>query len=158
MVGVGPKFSFLFWNILLRNLSHFSCEKSVKYCPFLLENLFKDFFLVSSLPRWAFMSLPMISTICLGILQTKEDNSLKNRIMSVSSLALVELLRRIIVVYGLQLNEAHIILVCIFSMLFSDSKARGLITIPSSLMTALSEFSHADSERNFYPLSVSLYF
>ena len=49
-----------------------------------------------------------------------------------------------IVALGLPLNVATIILGCIFSMLFSDFKARGIISIPTPPIAALTEFFHAD--------------
>ena len=60
-----------------------------------------------------------------------------------------------IVVQGLRLNEAHIILGCIFSMLFSDFTVWGLRSIHTPPMTALMEFFHADTETNVHPLPVS---
>ena len=52
----------------------------------------------------------------------------------------------------LPLNVATIILGCIFSMLFSDFRARGLISIPTPPIVALTEFSHADAKTNVHPL------
>ena len=57
--------------------------------------------------------------------------------MSVSSLALVELLQLMSVVQGFPLNEEHIIFGYIFLVLFSDLRARGL----SSFSTRLWRFS-----------------
>ena len=77
---------------------------------------------------------------------------------SVSSLVWVGLLQEMIVVQGFPLNIATIILGCIFSMLLSDFRLRGLrciLTLPS---IALTEVFHADAEINIDPLSVSGYF
>ena len=77
---------------------------------------------------------------------------------SVSSLTLVGLFQEIIVALGLPLNVAAIILGCIFSMLFSDFRAHGPISIPTSHIPALTEFFHADTKTNVHPLLVSWYF
>ena len=75
----------------------------------------------------------------------------------VYSLILVGLLQEIIVALGLPLNVATIILVCIFSMLFSDFRARSFISLPTPPIMALTEFFHADAETNVYPLLISWY-
>ena len=62
-----------------------------------------------------------------------------------------------IVALGLPLNVATIILGCIFLMLFSDFRAHGPISILTPLIEALTEFFHADTETNVYPLPVSWY-
>ena len=59
------------------------------------------------------------------------------------------------VALGLPLKVATIILGCIFSMLFSDLRARGPISIPTSPIVAFAEFFHADAEANVPPLPVS---
>ena len=59
---------------------------------------------------------------------------------------------------GLLLNVATIILGCIFSMLLSDFRARGLKSVPIPLMMALTEFFHADTEINIHPLPELRYF
>ena len=48
------------------------------------------------------------------------------------------------------LNEAHYIFGCIFSMLFSDFRARRLRSIPTSPMMTLMKFLNADTETNIY--------
>ena len=58
---------------------------------------------------------------------------------------------------GLPLNVATIILGCIFSMLFSDFRACGPISIPTHPIMALTEFFHADAETNVHPLPVLWY-
>ena len=62
-----------------------------------------------------------------------------------------------IVAPGLPLKVATIILGCIFSMLFTDFRARYPISIPTPPIVALKEFFHADAgaERNVPPLLVS---
>ena len=75
---------------------------------------------------------------------------------SVSSLTLVRL-KQMIVGLGLPLNMATIILGCIFSVLLSDFMARGPISIPTPPIVALTEFFHADTGTNVYPLPVSWY-
>ena len=61
-------------------------------------------------------------------------------VTSISLLALVRLLHKMIVVLGLPLIEANIILSWIFSMLFRDFKAEGLRSIPTLPMVALTDF------------------
>ena len=61
-----------------------------------------------------------------------------------------------VVVLGLSFNVATII-VGIFSMLFSYFKARGLISIPTLPITALTEFLHADIKTNVHPLPVTCF-
>ena len=66
-------------------------------------------------------------------------------VRSVSSLALVGLQQEMVVVQGLPLNEPHIILSQILSMLISDFKAQGLKSIPTpfglvSLFNGISTF------------------
>ena len=56
---------------------------------------------------------------------------------------------------GLSLNVATIILGCIFSVLFSDFRTGGPISIPTPRIVALTEFFHADAETNVHPLPVS---
>ena len=63
-----------------------------------------------------------------------------------------------IVVLGLLLNVATIILSCIFSMLISDFRARGPISIPTHPFAALTEIFHADPETNIHPLTALWYF
>ena len=58
----------------------------------------------------------------------------------------------------LPLNVATIILGCIFSMLFSDFRARGPISIPTPPIVALTKFFYADTETNVHLLPVSWYF
>ena len=74
---------------------------------------------------------------------------------SLSSLTLVELLQEMIVALGLPLKVAAIILGCIFSMLFSDFRAHGPISILTLHIVVLTEFFHADAEANVHPLPVS---
>ena len=62
-----------------------------------------------------------------------------------------------IVALGLPLKVATIILGCIFSMLFGDFRARGLISIPTPTIMALIEFFHADAVASAHPLLVSIY-
>ena len=74
---------------------------------------------------------------------------------SVSSLTLVGLWQEMIVALGLPLKVATIILSCIFSVLFSDFRARGPISIPTPPIVALTEFFHTDAVANVHPLPVS---
>ena len=60
-----------------------------------------------------------------------------------------------IVALRLPLNVVIIILGCIFSMLFSDFRACGPISIPTPPMMALTEFFHADVVACVHPLPVS---
>ena len=62
-----------------------------------------------------------------------------------------------IVGLGLPLKVATIILGYIFSMLFSDFRARGPISIPTPPSVALTEFSHVDAVANVHPLPVLWY-
>ena len=55
-----------------------------------------------------------------------------------------------IVALGLPLKVATIILGCIFSMLFSDLRARGPISIPTPPIVELTEFFHADAVANVH--------
>ena len=75
-------------------------------------------------------------------------------VISISSLALVGLLQDMILAQGLLLNVAHIILSWIFLVLFSDFKVCGLRSIPRPPMTALTEFFHADAQKNINLLPV----
>ena len=61
-----------------------------------------------------------------------------------------------IVVLGLPLKLATIILGCIFSMLFSDFRACGPISIPTLPIVALTEFFHADAGASVHPIPESL--
>ena len=74
---------------------------------------------------------------------------------SVSSITLVGLYQEMIVALGLALRIATIILSCIFSMLFSDFRACGSISIPTPPIMSLTEFFHADAEANVHLLPVS---
>ena len=76
---------------------------------------------------------------------------------SVSSLILVGLSQEKFVALGLPLKVANIILGCIFSMLFSDFRARGPISIPTPPIVALTEFFHADAVASVHPLPISWY-
>ena len=58
---------------------------------------------------------------------------------------------------GWLLNETHIILGWILSMLFSGCKARRLRSIPIPSIVTLTEFFHADIEKNIHQLPVSWY-
>ena len=60
-----------------------------------------------------------------------------------------------IVALGLPLKVATIILGCILSMLFSDFKALGPISIPTPLIVALTDFFHGDTVASVHPLPVS---
>ena len=62
-----------------------------------------------------------------------------------------------IVALGLPLKVATISLGCIFSMLFNDSRVRGLISIPTPPTVALTEFFHTDAVGSVYPLPESWY-
>ena len=55
------------------------------------------------------------------------------------------------------LKVATVIIGCIFSMLFSDFRARGPISIPTPPIVALIEFFHEDLVANVQPLPVSWY-
>ena len=59
---------------------------------------------------------------------------------SVTSLEFMELYKGIIFVLKLQSNEAHIILIWILSILFSDFKPRGLKIIPAPPLATLTKF------------------
>ncbi len=66
--------------------------------------------------------------------------------MSVSYLAyLASVLQDRIAVFGLQLNQTHIIIGWILSIIFSDLQARRLRSIPSPLIVSLRVFFHADA-------------
>ena len=56
---------------------------------------------------------------------------------------------------GLPLKVVHIKVGCIFSTLFSDFRARGLISIPTPPIVALTEFFHAEAVASVHPLRVS---
>ena len=84
-------------------------------------------------PIWAFISQPMTSRLCFGILRTREDSS------------------------SLPLNVAAIILGCILSMLLSVFNALGPMSIPTPPTVALTEFFHADTVTSIHPLPVSWY-
>ena len=71
---------------------------------------------------------------------------------SVSSLTLVG---DIIIALGLPLKVATITLGCIFSMIFSDFRARDHISIPTPPIVALAEFFHTDAVASVHPLPVS---
>ena len=60
-----------------------------------------------------------------------------------------------IVAPGLPIKVVTIILSRIFSMLLSDFRARGPISIPTPHIVALTEFFHADAEIIVHPLPVS---
>ena len=62
-----------------------------------------------------------------------------------------------IVALGLPLKVATIILGRIFSVLFSDFRARGPISIPTPPIVALTEFFHANAVANVHPFPVSWY-
>ena len=64
---------------------------------------------------------------------------------SVSSLTLVGLYQEMNVALGLPLKVANITLGCILSILLSDFKALGPISIPTPPTKALTEFFHADT-------------
>ena len=72
----------------------------------------------------------------------------------VSSLKLVRL-KWMIIALGLSLNIATIILNCIFSMLFRDFRTRGLISIPTVPIVALTEFFHAGVVADVHLLPLS---
>ena len=61
------------------------------------------------------------------------------------------------IVLGL-LNVVTIFHECIFSMLLSDCRARGLRSIPIAPIAAFTEFLHVDEDINVQPLLVSWYF
>ena len=73
---------------------------------------------------------------------------------SVSSLTLIGLLQEMIVVLGVPLKVATIIVGFIFSVIFSDFRARGPISIPSSPIVTLTKFFHADAVANAHKLPV----
>ena len=62
-----------------------------------------------------------------------------------------------IIALRLPLKVPSIILGCIFSMLFSDFRARGPIGIPTPSIVILTEFFHADAVASVHPLPVSWY-
>ena len=76
---------------------------------------------------------------------------------SVSSLTLVGLKQEMIVALGLPLKVATIILGSIFSLLFSDFRTRGPISIPTLPIVALTAFFHADAVASVHPLPESWY-
>ena len=99
----------------------------------------------------------MTRMLCFGMLRTREDSSLKKAMRSVSSLTLLGLLQ-MIVVLGLPLNVPTIILGCIISMLFSDFRAHGPLSLLAPSFAALTEFFDVDAETTVHPLPVSWYF
>ena len=109
--------------------------KSVRCCPFLFDVLWRLYLLFLFFPIWAFISPPMTSRLCFGMLRTREDSSLM----------------------GLPLNVAAIILGCILSMLSIVFKALDLISIPIPPTVAFTEFFHADTVASVHPLPVSWY-
>ena len=84
-------------------------------------------------------------------------STLQKAMMSVSLLTLVGLKQEMIVLQGLQLNVATIILGCIFSILISDFRACGPISISTPSIEALTEFFDVDTETNVHLLLVSWY-
>ena len=77
--------------------------------------------------------------------------------MSVSSLVLMGLWQEMFAVQGLLLNEAHIILGWVHSMLFCDFWAWLLRSISTSSVVALREFFHADANTNVHRSLISWY-
>ena len=65
----------VFWNLVLRCASLFSSETSVRYSPFLFDEL-REQNVFSSLTIWAFMSPSMIRILCLEMCKTREDSQL----------------------------------------------------------------------------------
>ena len=68
--------------------------------------------------------------------------------MSVLSLISLKLRQENLVVKGLPLNVSQIILISIFSMLFSDFRARGLRSIATLAVLALKVFFYVDAGTN----------
>ena len=128
-------FSSLFWNLVFRHANFFLREKSIRYSPFLFDQLCKQNLLFPFL-----------------LISWKEI--LKKEMMSVSLLALVGLLQKTIVVQGLPLNDTNFVPSWILSMLLSDFKVRRRRSIPTSIMEALTEFSYLDIKTNIYPLLI----
>ena len=93
----------------------------------------------------------MMRRFCLRMCRTREDSSLQKVMMSVLSLTLVGLQKYVIAAQGLPLNEAHIILGWIFSMLFSNFKARGLKSNPTTPLTALNLQPPNDFTQRHFP-------
>ena len=71
-----------------------------------------------------------------------------------STLALVVLKEKLIIVQALQLNIAQIIIGWMFSRLSIDFMEGGLRSIPTSAMAALTEFFFAGAKTNIYLLTV----
>ena len=55
-------------NLVLKHVNLFSCVKSVRCSPFLFDKLCKLDLLFTFLPIYAFMSLPMMRTLCFMML------------------------------------------------------------------------------------------
>ena len=86
------------------------------------------------------------------MLRTREDSSSWKVMRSVSSLALVGLKQEMLVALGLPLKVATVILGCVFSMLFSDFRTHGPISVPTPTTVALTKLFHADAVASVYPL------
>ena len=99
----------------------------------------------------------MIRTLRLGVYWTRKDISLLKVVIPVTFLAWVRL-AKVTIVHGLFLNIAHMVLGWIFSILLSDYKSLGLISILTSPMVSLTGFFHADDVTNVHLLSGSWYF
>ena len=82
-------FPLFFDSFILRQVNLFSIMKSVRCCPFLFDVLYRLYLLCLFFPIWAFISPPMISRLCFGML---EGIAHRKKVVSlVSSLILVGL-------------------------------------------------------------------
>ena len=145
------KCKFLFWNLVFRFKILYSQENSLRYSPFLFSKMRKQN-LFSSLSIRAFVSPLMIRTLCLGKHQTREDSFSQGAIMRVSSLALVKLYPKMIVVQGLPLNVVHFILNWIFSKVILKHKDWKAFQHAQWWHW---QFFHADADTNIHSLQRS---
>ena len=150
-VNFPPSFGSFYWGMLIYFLS-WNLSDVVHSCLTFCVGCICCF---CFFPIWAFMSPSITRTLCFGILRTREYSPSWKAMSSVSSLTLVGLLQEVIVTLGLSLKVATVILGCILSMLLSDFKALGPISIPTSPTMALTEFFHAYTVTSVHPLSVS---
>ena len=64
-----------FGKFVLKHVNLFSIMESIRCCPFLFDVLCRLYLLFLFFPICAFISPPMTSRLCFGMLRIREDSS-----------------------------------------------------------------------------------
>ena len=122
---------------MFRHETMFPSGKFVRYSSFLYGRVCKQNLWFTSLPIWAFVYLPMIRTLCLGLCRVREDSLCRSLTYPIYLCHWSHCSKRRYLSHGLPLNRTYITLSWVFPTLHKDFLVLKLISITLLTQTIL---------------------